>query len=74
MKNNMDRTVGRESEAHPAFSIIPSPEAERRLLPPIHGDKYRFERNGGSLNKANPPPLSGDCVLPGELIKVIKGN
>ena len=48
--------VGRESAAHPAFHILPSPDAERYHLPPIQGDKYRFERNGGSLNKASPQP------------------
>jgi hypothetical protein len=31
------RTVGRESEAHPAFRIMPSPDAERHHLPPTHG-------------------------------------
>jgi hypothetical protein len=38
----------------PPFCIIPSLDAERYHLPPIQGDKYRFERNGGSLYKANP--------------------
>ena len=56
--------VGRESKAHPAFCIISSLDAERYHLPPIQGYKYRFERNGGSLNKANPPPSSRDRALP----------
>jgi hypothetical protein len=34
---------------HPAFDIIPSPDAEGYPLPPIQGYKCRFERNGGSL-------------------------
>jgi hypothetical protein len=50
------RAVGRESKAPPAFCIIPSIDAERYHLPPIQGYKYRFERNGESLNKANPQP------------------
>ena len=58
------RAVGRESEAHPAFCIIPSIDAERYHLPPIQGYKYRFERNGGSLHKANPQPSSRDRALP----------
>jgi len=29
-----NRTVGRESEAHPAFRIIPSPDAEQHHLRP----------------------------------------
>jgi hypothetical protein len=56
----MTRAVGRESKAHPAFCINPSPDAERYHLPPIQGDKYRFEHNGGSLNKANLQPSSRD--------------
>jgi len=39
-------------------------DAERYHLPPIQGYKYRFERNGGSLNKANPQPSSRDRALP----------
>jgi hypothetical protein len=50
----MGRAVGRESKAHPAFCIIASPDAERYQLPPIQGYTFRFERSGGSLNKANP--------------------
>jgi hypothetical protein len=45
------RSVGRESEAHPAFGIILSPDAERYHLPPTHGYKYRIVRNGESLNR-----------------------
>jgi hypothetical protein len=55
---------GRESEAHAAISIIPSLSCERYHLPPIQGCKYHFERNGGSLNKANPQPSSRDRALP----------
>ena len=40
------RAVGRESEAHPAFRIIPSSDAERHHPPPTQGDKYRIVRNG----------------------------
>ena len=58
------RAVGRESEAHPAFRIISSPDAERYHLPPIPDYEYRFEHNGGSLNKANPQPSSPDRALP----------
>jgi hypothetical protein len=36
----------RESEAHPAFRIIPSPDAERHHPPPTQGYKYRIVRNG----------------------------
>ena len=50
------RAVGRESEAHPAFGIIPSPDAERYHLPPIQGYKCRVPRIDESLNKANPQP------------------
>jgi hypothetical protein len=59
----MLRAVGRESEAHPAFCVIPSLDAERYHLPPLRGYKYRFEHNGGSLNKANPQPSSRDRAL-----------
>jgi hypothetical protein len=58
------QSVGRESEAHPAFSIIPSLDLERYHLPPIPGYKYHFERNDGSLNKANPQPSARDHALP----------
>jgi hypothetical protein len=37
-------TVGRESAAHPAFRIIPSPDAERHHLKPSHGYQYRINR------------------------------
>jgi hypothetical protein len=53
--------VGRESEAHPAFRIISSPDAERHHLPPPQGHKYRIVRNCESLSKANPQP----CHLTG---------
>jgi len=43
LPNKRRRAVGRESEAHPAFRIIPSPDAERYHLPPIQGYKYRFD-------------------------------
>ena len=56
--------VGRESEAHPAFCIIPSLYTERYHLPPIPGYKYRFEHNDESLNKANPQPSSRNRALP----------
>ena len=56
--------VGWESEAHPALTIIPSLNLKRYHLPPIQGYKYRFERNGGSLNKANSQPSSRDRALP----------
>jgi hypothetical protein len=58
------RAVGRESKAHPAFCLIPSLDAERYHLPPLQGYTYRFERNAGSLNKANPEPSSRDRALP----------
>jgi hypothetical protein len=50
------KIVGRESEAHPAFGIIPSLDLERYHLPPIQGHKYRIARIGKSLNKANLRP------------------
>jgi hypothetical protein len=46
------RAVGRESKAHPAFCIIPSPDAERHHLPPTQGYKWRIGRNGEGLNRA----------------------
>ena len=56
--------VGRESKAHPAFCIISSLDPESYHLPPIQGDKYRFERNGSSLNKAKPQSSSRDRASP----------
>ncbi|MFZ0051160.1 MAG: hypothetical protein WAK96_05255, partial [Desulfobaccales bacterium] len=46
--------VGRESEAHPADSIIPSLDCERYHLPPIQGYKCWIPRIGESLNTAYP--------------------
>ena len=48
--------VGRESEAHPAISIIPSLDFERYHLPPIQGYKCRVPQIDESLNTANPRP------------------
>ena len=50
------KPVGRESEAHPAISIIPSLDFERYHLPPIQGYKCRVPRIDESLNTANPRP------------------
>jgi hypothetical protein len=58
------RAVGRESEAHPAFRIIPFPDAERHHLPSTQGYKYHLVGNGENLNKANPPPSPPDRALP----------
>ncbi len=44
------RTIGRDSEALPAFRIIPSPDAEHHHLPPAQGYKYRLVRHDESLN------------------------
>ena len=57
------KPVGRESEAHPAFRIILSPDAERHHLPPTQGYKYHIVRNGERLNKVNLQPSSPDRVL-----------
>jgi hypothetical protein len=56
------RKAGKQSASH--LCIIPSLYAERYRLPPIQGYKYRFERNGRSLNKAIPQPSSRDPALP----------
>ena len=48
--------VGRESEAHPAISIIPSLDFERYHLPPIQDYKCRVPQIDESLNTANPRP------------------
>jgi hypothetical protein len=40
----IQQPVGRESEAHPAISIIPSLDFERYHLPPNQGDKCRVPR------------------------------
>jgi hypothetical protein len=53
---NEPQPVGRESEAHPAISIIPSLDFERYHLPPIQGYKCRVPRIGESLNTAKPRP------------------
>jgi hypothetical protein len=52
-----DQPVGRESEAHPAFSIIPSPGFARYLPPPSQRHKCHVARSGESLNTANQRPL-----------------
>jgi hypothetical protein len=62
-RNTIDKllyisAVGRESKAHPAFLHHFISDAERHHLPPLHGYNYRFGRNDGSLNKANPQPSS----------------
>ncbi len=50
------RPVGRENEAHPAISIIPSLDYERYHQPPIQGYKCRVPQIDESLNTANPQP------------------
>jgi hypothetical protein len=50
------KPVGRESEAHPAISIIPSLDFERYHLPPNQGYKCSVPQIDESLNTANPRP------------------
>ena len=58
-----NQPVGRESEAHPAFSIIPSLDCERYHLPPMQGYKCRVLRVGESLNtQAQPRSFYADMV------------
>ncbi|MGO9622737.1 MAG: hypothetical protein ACLPT6_15190, partial [Desulfobaccales bacterium] len=45
---------GRESEAHPAISIIASLDCERYHLPPIQGYKCYIPSIGASMNAAYP--------------------
>ncbi len=46
--------VGRESEAHPAISIIASLDCERYHLTPIQGYKCYIPSIGESMNAAYP--------------------